>query len=44
MINLKSEVEISTLDEKLDHLYNEATRRITEIQKVAKEMMNDIFR
>ncbi|HEX5625905.1 MAG TPA: DUF1003 domain-containing protein, partial [Saprospiraceae bacterium] len=44
MINLKSELEIQLLHEKLDHLIMHQQREMVEIQKVQIEMMNDILR
>jgi uncharacterized membrane protein len=43
MINLKSELEIRTLHEKLDHLIINQEQELLEIQKVQIEMMNDIL-
>jgi uncharacterized membrane protein len=43
MINLKSELEIRMLHEKIDHLIMHQQRELLEIQKVQIEMMNDIF-
>lgn len=43
MINLKSELEIRMLDEKLDHLIMRQQKELIEIQKVQVEMMNDIL-
>jgi uncharacterized membrane protein len=43
MINLKSELEIRMLDEKLDHLIMHQQQELIEIQKVQIEMMNDIL-
>jgi len=43
MINLKSELEIRMLDEKLDHLIQHQQQELIEIQKVQIEMMNDIL-
>jgi uncharacterized membrane protein len=43
MVNLKSEVEIRLLDEKLDHLIMKQQQELIEIQKVQIEMMNDIL-
>jgi uncharacterized membrane protein len=43
MINLKSEMEIRTLHEKLDHLIMHQQKELIEIQKVQIEMMNDIL-
>lgn len=44
MINLKSEVEIRMLDDKLDHLIMHQQQELIEIQKVQIEMMNDILK
>jgi uncharacterized membrane protein len=43
MINLKSELEIRMLHEKLDHLITHQQQELIEIQKVQVEMMNDIM-
>jgi uncharacterized membrane protein len=43
MINLKSELEIRMLHEKLDHLILHQQHELIEIQKVQIEMMNDIL-
>ncbi|MFN3969018.1 DUF1003 domain-containing protein [Flavobacterium sp.] len=43
MINLKSELEIRMLDEKVDHLIMHQQQELIEIQKVQIEMMNDIL-
>jgi uncharacterized membrane protein len=43
MINLKSELEIRMLHEKLDHLIMHQQQELIEIQKVQVEMMNDIM-
>lgn len=43
MINLKSELEIRALHEKLDHLLLHQQQELIEIQKVQIEMMNDIL-
>lgn len=43
MINLKSELEIRMLHEKLDHLIMHQQQELIEIQKVQIEMMNDIL-
>ncbi|MEI6122507.1 MAG: DUF1003 domain-containing protein [Bacteroidota bacterium] len=43
MINLKSELEIRTLHEKIDHLIMHQQQELLEIQKVQIEMMNDIL-
>lgn len=44
MINLKSELEIRVLHEKLDHLMLYQQQELIEIQKVQIDMMNDILR
>lgn len=44
MINLKSELEIRILHEKLDHLITHQQHELIEIQKVQVEMMNDILK
>ena len=43
MINLKSELEIRMLHEKLDHLIRHEQEELIEIQKIQIEMMNDIL-
>lgn len=43
MINLKSELEIRMLHEKLDHLIMHQQEELIQIQKVQIEMMNDIL-
>ncbi|MGV8096043.1 MAG: DUF1003 domain-containing protein [Mangrovibacterium sp.] len=43
MINLKSELEIRTLHEKIDHLMLHQQQELLEIQKVQIEMMSDIL-
>ena len=43
MINLKSELEIRILDDKIDHLIMHQQQELIEIQKVQIEMMNDIL-
>lgn len=43
MINLKSELEIRMLHDKLDHLIQHQQHELIEIQKVQIEMMNDIL-
>ena len=43
MINLKSELEIRMLHEKLDHLIMHQQEELIEIQNVQIEMMNDIL-
>lgn len=43
MINLKSEIEIRMLDDKIDHLIMHQQQKLIEIQKVQIEMMNDIL-
>lgn len=44
MINLKSELEIRMLHEKLDHLIMHQQQEMIEIQKIQIEMMNDILK
>ena len=44
MINLKAELEIKALHEKLDHLIIHQQSQLLEIQKVQIEMMNDILK
>jgi uncharacterized membrane protein len=44
MINLKSELEIRMLHEKIDHLIIHQQHELIEIQKVQIDMMNDISR
>ncbi len=44
MINLKSELEIRTLHEKIDHLIMDQQQELLEIQKVQIEMLNDILK
>ena len=44
MINLKSELEIRSLHEKLDHLLLHQQQELLEIQKVQIEMMSDILK
>ncbi len=44
MINLKSEIEIRSLHEKMDHLIIHQQQELLEIQKVQIEMMNDILK
>ena len=43
MINLKTELEIRMLDDKIDHLVMHQQQELIEIQKVQIEMMNDIL-
>lgn len=43
MINLKSEMEIRLLHEKLDHLIVHQQERLLEIQQIQIDMMNDIM-
>ena len=43
MVNLKSELEIRMLHEKIDHLIMHQQQELLEIQKVQIEMMNDIL-
>jgi uncharacterized membrane protein len=44
MINLKSELEIRTLQEKIDHFIIDQQQELLEIQKIQVEMMADILR
>jgi uncharacterized membrane protein len=44
MINLKSELEIRMLHDKMDHLIMHQQRELIEIQKVQIEMMNEILK
>jgi uncharacterized membrane protein len=44
MINLKSELEIRMLHEKIDHFIMHQQQELLEIQKTQIEMMNDILR
>lgn len=43
MINLKSELEIRLLDEKLDHLLLHQQQELIEVQKIQIELMKDIL-
>jgi len=43
MINLKSELEIRNLNEKIDHLIMHQQQELLEIQKIQIEMLNDIL-
>jgi uncharacterized membrane protein len=44
MINLKSELEIRSLHEKIDHFIMDQQQELLEIQKLQVEMMNDILK
>ena len=44
MINLKAELEIKALHEKIDHLIIYQQEQLLDIQKVQIEMMNDILK
>jgi uncharacterized membrane protein len=44
LVNLKAELEIRLLHEKLDHLLREQWERLTEIQQVQIELMADLER
>jgi len=44
MVNLKSELEIRMLHEKLDHLVMHQQQELLEIQKIQIDMMNDILK
>ncbi len=43
MINLKSEMEIRLLNEKIDHLIVNQQEKLMEIQQIQVDMMNDIL-
>jgi len=43
MVNLKSELEIRMLHEKIDHLILQQEQALIEIQKAQIEAMNDIL-
>ena len=43
-INLKAELEIRHLHEKLDHLLSRQWERLVEIQKVQIDLMNELER
>jgi uncharacterized membrane protein len=43
MVNLKAEIEIRMLHEKMDHLIMKQQQELFEIQKVQIDMMNDIL-
>jgi len=44
MINLKSELEIRTLNEKLDHFIMHQQQEFMELQNIQSEMMNEILK
>jgi uncharacterized membrane protein len=44
MINLKSEIEIRTLHEKIDHFIMDQQQELLELQKVQIDMLNDILK
>jgi uncharacterized membrane protein len=44
MINLKSELEIRTLHEKIDHFIMDQQQELLELQKIQIDMMNDILK
>lgn len=44
MVNLKSELEIRMLHEKIDHLIMHQQQELLNIQQVQVEMMNDILK
>lgn len=44
MINLKSELEIRTLHEKIDHFIMDQQQELLEMQKTQIEMMSDILK
>ena len=43
MINIKSEIEVRMLHEKIDHLIINHQQKLMEIQQIQIEMLNDIF-
>ena len=43
-VNLKAELEIRHLHEKIDHLLNRQWERLTEIQQIQLEMMQEMGR
>lgn len=43
MVNLKSELELRILHEKLDHLIMHQQQQLLQIQKIQIDMMNDIL-
>ncbi len=43
MINLKSEIEVRTLHEKIDHMIMDQQMELIELQKIQIEMMNEIL-
>jgi uncharacterized membrane protein len=43
MINLKSELEIRTLHEKIDHFIMDQQQELLDLQKEQVNMMNDIL-
>jgi len=43
-VNLKAELEIRHLHEKMDHLINRQWERLAEIQQIQLEMMEDMAR
>jgi len=44
MINLKSELEIRTLHEKIDHFVMDQQQELLDIQKAQIEMLTDILK
>ena len=44
MINLKSELELRMLHEKIDHLITNQHQELVEIQKVQFELLSDIYK
>ena len=44
MINLKSELEIRTLREKIDHFIMDQQQELLELQKIQIDMMKDILK
>ena len=43
-VNLKAEIEIRTLNEKLDHLITHQNKRLIEIQELQTDYLEDIIR
>jgi uncharacterized membrane protein len=44
MVNLKSELEIRLLHDKMDHLILHQQQELIEIQKIQMDMLNDILK
>lgn len=43
-VNLKAEIEIRNLGEKMDHLLHEQWQRLLEIQQIQTDLMEEIAR